>query len=90
MALHIAPKVLHVRFYPDDVEVKPHLYQMSSGYLAHMLILINDLGVGRVEGLNGLQGVPVSMLRSLKRQLPSFGVIRLEWRHNGREHRLNF
>jgi hypothetical protein len=49
MAVHIAPKVLHVRFYPDGVDVNQPLHAMRTPYLAHVLVMINDKGIGRVE-----------------------------------------
>jgi hypothetical protein len=89
MAVHIAPKVLHVRFYEDGVDVDRHLHEMKAPYLAHMIVMINDLGVGRVEGFEGFDGFGIREFRKLAAKLRPYGITRLEWRHDGREKSLN-
>jgi hypothetical protein len=89
MAVHIAPKVLHVRLYSEGVDVNQPLHAMRTPYLAHVLVMINDKGIGRIEGFEGFEGFSVRSFRQVVAKLRPYGIIRLEWRHNGREHGLN-
>jgi len=83
MTVHIAALMLHARGYADTVDVGKPLYEMQAPYRWHMVILINDLGVARLEGLE--VGISHSDRRSLFEQLRGYGVRRIEWRHNGIE-----
>lgn len=82
MSVHIAPLMLHIRVYPDDVDVDKPMYQMGGGYRYHMVVLINDLGVARIEGLDG--NIRLRDRRELGK-LRRFGVRRVTWRHNDKE-----
>jgi hypothetical protein len=80
MAIHIAPLMLHVRCYPDTVDVDKPMCEMSGGYRYHMVVLINDLGIARLEGLDGR--VSHRDRRELANKLRGYGVRRVEWRHH--------
>jgi hypothetical protein len=87
MPIHVAPVVLHLRFYDDGVDVERPLHEMNSEYLAHSIVVVNDAGVGRLEGLDSFAGrSPIRILREIVRKLKLYGVRRLEWRHKGVEH----
>lgn len=86
MSVHVAPLMLHIRVYPDGVDVDKPMYRMGGGYLYHMVILINDLGVARIEGLDG--NIRLRDRRQLVK-LRAYGVRRVTWRHNDKEWRID-
>lgn len=86
MAVHICPLMLHVRVYPDHVDVNKPMCEMGGGYLYHMVVLINDLGVARIEGLDG--NIRVRDRRELVK-LRQYGVKRVTWRHNDKEYAID-
>ena len=83
MAVHIAPLVLHIRGYADGVDVEQPLHAMSDPYLYHLVVLINDRGIARIQGLDGT--VSLRDFRQLANKLKIYGVQRMEWRHHGIE-----
>jgi len=83
MATHIALIVLHVRAYHDHIDVNKPLSEMSGQYRYHLIVLVNDLGVGRIEGLEG--GITIRDKSELFAKLTHYGVKRVEWRHKGIE-----
>lgn len=87
MSLHLAPLMLHARGYPDSVDVERPLHKMHEKYRYHIVVLINDLGVARLEGLD--DRITHRDRREMQRKLRAFGVIRAEWRHNGIEKHSN-
>lgn len=60
---------------------------MSAAYLYHIVVLINDLGVARLEGLDG--SISHADRRELADKLRDYGVRRVEWRHHGIEKHTN-
>lgn len=90
MSIHIAPVVLHARFYPDNVDVEKPMREMGGGYLFHSVIVINDLGVARIEGLEGINcnRTIFSLRKELINKLKPYGVIKIEWRHEDQEHEI--
>lgn len=56
---------------------------MTEPYRYHLLVLINDKGVARLEGLDGR--IEIKDRRELSR-LKCYGVRRVEWRHGENEH----
>lgn len=87
MAVHVAALMLHARGYVNSVDVGRDLCDMKEPYLYHIVVLINDLGVARLEGLDG--AISHGDRRELAGKLRAFGVRRVEWRHNGIEKHLN-
>lgn len=80
MSVHIAPMVLHLRIFDGDIAVDKPLYAMSNPYKCHIIAVINDLGVARLEGLNGR--LSLSNFREIFKKLADYGVRRVEWRHH--------
>lgn len=87
MAVHVAALMLHARGYPDSVDVDRPLREMREKYRYHIVVLINDLGIARLEGLD--DRITHSDRREMQRKLRAVGVIRAEWRHNGIEKHSN-
>lgn len=83
MAVHVAPLMLHARGFVNGVDVNKPLCEMNTPYLWHMVILINDLGVARLEGLDS--EISHTDRRALFDHLRAHGVQRIEWRHKGIE-----
>lgn len=83
MAVHIAPLMLHVRGYVNGIDVNRPLCEMKAAYLYHIVVLINDLGIARLEGLDG--SISHGDRRELAHKLRAYGVRRVEWRHHGLE-----
>jgi hypothetical protein len=75
--------MLHIRGFTNDVDVNKPLCDMNTRYLWHMVVLINDLGIARLEGLD--MGISHSDRRALFEALRQHGVRRIEWRHHGIE-----
>ncbi|MDO8940889.1 MAG: hypothetical protein Q7U98_17175 [Methylicorpusculum sp.] len=83
MSVHVAPLMLHVRGYQGTVDVNRPLHAMTEPYDYHLVVLINDLGIARLEGLDG--SMTHGDRRELAFKLKDYGVHRVEWRHKGRE-----
>ncbi|PPD19098.1 MAG: hypothetical protein CTY18_06030 [Methylomonas sp.] len=86
MAAHIAPVVLHVRIYDGNININRPLHEMTEPYRYHLLVLINDKGVARLEGLDG--SIEIKDRRELIR-LKNYGVCRVEWRHGENEYAID-
>jgi len=87
MPVHVAPLMLHARGYVNSVDVARDLCDMKEAYLYHIVVLINDLGVARLEGLDG--AISHADRRELAAKLRAHGVRRVEWRHHGIEKHTN-
>ncbi|NJA04176.1 hypothetical protein HC024_00245 [Methylococcaceae bacterium WWC4] len=87
MPVHVAPLMLHARGYVNGVDVDRALCDMREPYLYHIVVIINDLGVARLEGLDG--AISHADRRELAGKLKAHGVRRVEWRHRGIEKHLN-
>jgi len=87
VSVHISPVVLHIRGYPNHVDVRKHLWAMSEAYFYHIVVLVNDVGIARLEGLDGM--VSHYDRRQIVVKLRDYGVRRAEWRHNGIEKHYN-
>ena len=84
MAIHVAPVVLHIRGgYTVEADVERPLHAMTAHYQWHVVVLINDLGVARLEGLD--HGMSGSDYRALFAACKQYGARRAEYRHNGIE-----
>jgi hypothetical protein len=83
MSLHIAPIVLHIRCYAPGIAVDKPLHDMSDPYYCHLIAIINDLGIARIEGLDGR--LRLCDLREIFQKLRGYGVLKVEWRHRGVE-----
>lgn len=87
MSVHVAPLMLHARGFVNSVNVDKPLWEMTEPYLYHIVVLINDLGVARLEGLEA--AISHEDRRDLQRKLRAAGVRRVEWRHHGVEKHTN-
>ena len=87
MSVHVAPLMLHARGYTNSVDVSRDLCDMKEAYLYHIVVLVNDLGVARLEGLDG--SISHGDRRELAQKLKNYGVRRVEWRHHGIEKHTN-
>ncbi|NOV29178.1 hypothetical protein [Methylomonas sp. ZR1] len=87
MSVHVAPLMLHARGFVNSVNVDKPLHEMTDAYLYHIVVLINDLGVARLEGLEA--SISHQDRRELQHKLRAFGVRRVEWRHHGIEKHTN-
>jgi len=84
MAIHVAAVVLHLRGgYAKGTNTDKPLYAMTAHYRYHVLAVINDLGVARLEGLD--DGVDIGDYRAAFAALKRHGARRVEYRHNGVE-----
>ncbi|OQW74848.1 MAG: hypothetical protein BVN35_09545 [Proteobacteria bacterium ST_bin11] len=87
MSVHVAPLMLHARGFVNSVDVNKPLCDMRDPYLYHIVVLINDLGIARLEGLDG--SISHADRRDLADKLRKYGVRRVEWRHHGIEKHTN-
>jgi hypothetical protein len=83
MSVRIDPVVLHVRGYDDDVDISPHLSEMSSPYRFHCLVVVADNGEARIQGLDN--GVTRRDIAQMRQKLKQYGVIKVAWRHRGKQ-----
>jgi len=87
MTIHVSPVVLQIREYKNNVDVNKPLYKMNEPYDYVMVIVINDDGVGRLMGLDGKMTHKDRRILAVK--LKGYGVRRVEWKHNGKQHYLD-
>ncbi|NOR71622.1 MAG: hypothetical protein GQ532_18365 [Methylomarinum sp.] len=85
MSVRIDPVVLHIRGYADGVDINKTLSEMTAPYRFHCLVVMQDNGVARIQGLS--DGVSMKYRSQIKQKLKLFGVKEITWRHAGREFR---
>lgn len=83
MSVRIDPVVLHIRGYEDTVDINKSLSDMTEPYLFHCLVLVQDNGTARIQGLS--DGIGMKYRSQIKQKLKLFGVKEISWRHAGRE-----
>lgn len=86
MAIHVAAVVLHVRGgYPDGTDTDKPLHAMAEKYRWHVVVLLNDLGVAWIEGLDEGAHMSGRDYRAIFSARKRHGARRVEYRHNGVE-----
>jgi hypothetical protein len=86
MPVHVAAKILHMRYYDDGVDVDRPLHEMTEPYYCHTLVVVTDDGVGHLEGLTDFAGFnSAKIFREMMAALKPYGVSKLKYRHKGKE-----
>jgi len=87
MPVHVAVKILHLRFYEDGVDVDKPLHEMTENYYAHTLVTITSDGTAYLEGMIDFGGFnSVKIFREILKAIKPFGVYKVQYRHKNKDH----